>query len=382
MTGHILKSGANSWELKFDLPRDADGKRKLRYVSFKGSKKAAAARLVELVDSVNKGTFTDTNKITVEQHVRARLDLWKALGEISPKTAERYGELLDRQIAPFIGAKLLQRLTTIDVETWHAQLRVSGRANGGGISNRTIGHAHRLLSKAMQEGVKHGLLSKNVAALQGAPQLSEEEEEAIILTPDQLKALPSQLAGRAMYPRAMVAVFTGLRRGELLALRWRNVDLEEKWLKVAEALERTRQGLRAKPPKSKKGRRTISLPDIVVDVLREHRTTLLERRMKLGLGAMPADALVFPNDLFEFYDPHTLSQRWRLFANDHGLTGITWHSLRHTHASQLIAAGVDVVTVSRRLGHASVEITLRVYSHLFEKTDQKAADAINAATTV
>jgi integrase len=185
---------------------------------------------------------------------------------------------------------------------------------------------------------------------------------------------------RAMYARAITSLFTGLRRNEMLALRWRNTDLDAKVIRVREALEETRGGVRVKLPKTKAGRRDVSLPEIVVDALRDHRRQQLEFRMALGVGKLPEDALVFPAPLKGGYQsPRAFSKEWARLAKSIGFEGISFHALRHTHVSQLIDAGIDIVTISKRLGHAKPDITLRIYAHLFTKADTKAADAINAA---
>jgi integrase len=155
------------------------------------------------------------------------------------------------------------------------------------------------------------------------------------------------------YPKAVMALFTGLRCGELLALRWRNVDLDDaREIKVREALEETKaHGVRFKATKTKSGLRDISLPDIVVETLRDHRRGQLEMRMAMGLGKVPADALVFPAVDGGPQAPRQLSGDWREVRAAAGVPDVTWHALRHTHASQLIAAGtVDIVTISKRLG--------------------------------
>ena len=183
-----------------------------------------------------------------------------------------------------------------------------------------------------------------------------------------------------MYAQAIVALFTGMRLGEVLALRWLNVDLDGKVIRVREALEETKaHGLQVKAPKTRAGRRDIGLPDIVVDALRDHRRQQLELRMALGAGKMPVDALVFPTLEGGHQAPSDASRAWGLVADGLGMPEITFHGLRHTHASQLIDAGVDIVTISKRLGHASPDVTLRVYAHLFRRDDDKAAAAINAA---
>ena len=151
-------------------------------------------------------------------------------------------------------------------------------------------------------------------------------------------------------------------------------------IRVREALEETKKhGIRFKAPKTKGSRRDITLPDVVVDVLREHRKAQLELRFALGLGKLEDDALVFSTLDGGPIAPDAFSAEWRDVADAIGLAGVPLHSLRHTHASQLIDSGVDVVTISKRLGHASPAITLKIYAHLFRKDDGKAAEAINAA---
>jgi integrase len=382
MTGHIRRRGERSWELKFDIGRDErTGKRITQFHSFKGTKKEAQFKLAELIASVGKGYYVSRSHITVAEHVAARIDLWVSRDDITPKTAERYRELLVNQIAPHIGAKALQKLKPIDIEQWHATLKTTGRKDGqGGLSARTIRHAHRLLSKALKEGMRHEVVARNVAAVEQPPKA--EDEEITVLDADQVKLLVERLRGRAMYPRAVTALFTGIRRGELLALRWSYVDLEaaDKHITVGEAIEETKaDGIRFKTPKTKNGVRDVSLPDIVVDALRDHRRQQLEMRVALGLGKLPDDALLFSKLDGSPQSPRAFSKEWADVAASIGMPEITFHALRHTHASHLIDAGIDVVKISRRLGHASPAITLRVYAHLFRKRDDKSSAAINEA---
>lgn len=172
-----------------------------------------------------------------------------------------------------------------------------------------------------------------------------------------------------------------MRRGEVLALRWLNIDLDSKVIRVREALEETKaHDIQIKVPKTKAGRRDLSLPIIVVDALRDCRKQQIELRMALGAGKLPDDALVFPAPLKGGYQsPRAFSKEWAKIAKSIVMPEVTFQALRHTHASQLIDAGVDIVTISKRLGHASPNITLKVYAHLFRKDDSKASDAIDAA---
>jgi integrase len=245
----------------------------------------------------------------------------------------------------------------------------------GGVAARTIGHAHRVLSKALGDAAKNDIITRNVAKAEPAPKIAAAD---VVIVRD-VPGLIDKLQGSRLRVPAMLALFTGMRLGEVLALRWNCADLDRKVVLVREALEQTKaHGIRFKAPKSKAGRRDITLPDIVVGILREHRKATLELRMQLGAGRLPDDAPLFATIDGKPLSPIAVSGDWRRFAESIDMPEITFHALRHTHASQLIDAGVDVVTVSRRLGHANPNITLAVYAHLFQKDDGKAATAINA----
>jgi integrase len=379
MSGHIRRRGERSWELKYEAGTDPHtGRRSTRFVSFKGSKREAQAKLAALITAVATDTHVEPNKITVADFVRERIDQWEASAKISAKTATRYRELAKNQIAPHIGAKVLQKLRPLDIEDWHTALRNSGRADGkGGIHPRTIGHAHRVLSKALTDAIKNRLVMSSATKLESAPKVAETE---MVIVRDLPVFLDKLKESARLYVPAMLSLFTGMRRGEVLALRWARVDLDKKMIQVREALEKTdAYGIRFKSPKSNAGRRDITLPDILVKVLQEHRKTQLELRMRLGIGKLYDTTLLFADLNDAPLSPNALSVSWNAFAQRIGMPEVTFHALRHTHASQLIDAGVDIVTISKRLGHAKPDITLRVYSHLFSNDDSKAAVAINAA---
>jgi integrase len=187
------------------------------------------------------------------------------------------------------------------------------------------------------------------------------------------------LEEHALYPIVALALATGMRRGELLALRWDDLNLDEATVSVERSLEETKAGLRFKTPKTKHGRRVISLPPSTVDVLRAHRRRQLELRVALGQGRQEPTALVFSNLEGGPLSPNNLSREWRRVAAARELPRVKFHALRHTHASALIASGLDVLTISRRLGHASPVVTLAIYEHLFRDTDREAASAIEVA---
>jgi integrase len=378
MKGHIRERSPGHWAIVIDVRDPATGKRKRKWHSFKGTKREAQIKCAELIAAVGKGDYVEPTKATVADFVRARISQWEASGEISARTAQRYRQLLENQIVPYLGTKVLRKLRPLDMEEWHTSLRNGGRVRGqGGIAARTIGHAHRLLSKALRDAASNDLVTRNVAKQKPAPKVEDNADKVIV---QDVSDLVNKLRDWRLGAVAMVALFTGMRLGEVLALRWNRVDLDAKVIQVREALEQTKaHGIRFKLAKTKAGRRNITLPDLLVDALREHRKATLELRMQLGAGRLSDDALLFGTIEGRPLSPNAVSTAWADFAEGVGIPAVTFHALRHTHASQLIDQGVDIVTISKRLGHAKPDITLRVYAHLFQKDDAKAAAAINAA---
>ena len=377
MKGHIRERSPGHWAIVLDVADPQTGKRRRKWHSFRGNKREAQKECARLITEIGQGSYVERSKETVEGFVGTRIDQWEAAGDISARTAQRYRQLLRNQIAPHLGAKALQKLKPLDIEQWHTTLKKQGRVRGqGGVAARTIGHAHRVLGKALKDAAKNDLVTRNVTKAQPAPKLADDDIVIVQDVPD----LVSKLAGTRLHVQAMIALFTGMRLGEILALRWGCVEVDRKVAKVREALEQTKaHGIRFKAPKSKAGRRDITLPDILVDVLREHRRAMLELRMQIGVGKLPEDALLFATIDGTPLSPNAISAAWADFAESIEMPDVTFHALRHTHASQLIDQGVDIVTISKRLGHSKPDITLRIYAHLFRKDDSKAAAAINAA---
>jgi integrase len=186
-----------------------------------------------------------------------------------------------------------------------------------------------------------------------------------------------QLEGRTLRPIVSFLLGTGARRGEALALRWKDIDFEKGVVSIERSLEQTKAGLRIKAPKTKNGRRKISISPWLVAELRAHRARQQERRLSLGQGRAPEDSLVFARWDGATRAPHWLTQKFAL-AMVALKIDCTLHGLRHTHVSQLIAAGLDVLTISRRIGRASAAITLSVYGHMFGNTDARAAEIMEA----
>jgi integrase len=375
--GHIRRRGEGSWEIKFDLGRNpVTGKRETRYHSFKGTRRQAQAELVRLSAEAIKGVYVDASGETISQF----LDRWDrdwASHHVSLKTVERYRQLIANQIKPHLGAMLVQKVKPVHLNALYSKLKESGGIEGAPLAALTVGHAHRLLRRVFGHAVQWGVIIQNPAAVVHPPRVQQGEIE--IIREDEIRLVLNALRDRnlPLYTIATVALATGARRGELLALRWKDVDLDAGKLRVEQSLEQTKAGLRFKPPKSKHGRRTITIPPAVVADLRAHWKATQEQRLTFGIGRSTSTDLVFTMWDGSPRKPNALTNDWLRASMVTGRR-INLHALRHTHASSLIAAGVDILTISRRLGHANPKITLDVYGHLYGNTDDKAAAAVEA----
>jgi integrase len=372
--GSIQRRGKHSWRLRFDEGVDAAGRRKTLSFTFKGRRQDAQRELTRLMGASDAGTLPEPSKTTVAEYLRKWLDGPHGL---SPKTAERYRQLVEMQIIPHLGNRVMQRLKPHEVKDWHDTLLKSGGKGRRALSSRTVGHAHRVLHRALEIAVETEMLARNVAGVISPPKVEEADIE--ILNEDQISIVTDKLVGHPLYEIVVLDLATGMRRGEILAVRLSDIDLDRATVRIERSLEETREGLRFKPPKTKHCKRTISLPPNAVATLREHRRKLLETRMAVGLGKPDADTLLFGELDGSPRRPDQLSWLWRSACKSLKLPMVSFHALRHTHASALIAAGLDVVLISRRLGHGSPHVTLRVYGHLFKRDDRAAAHAIEVA---
>ena len=316
----------------------------------------------------------DPSKATVAEFIE-RWDRDWASVNVGAKTLERYRQILKLYVVPHIGAVRVQKLRPVHLNELYAKLLRTGGHEARPLSARTVGHVHRVIHRALGHAAMWGVVTQNVASVVGPPPVPE--TEITILSEDQIGATLRFLEGRTLRPIVAFLIGTGARRGEALALRWKDVDFEKRIVRIERSLEQTKGGLRFKSPKTKHGRRNVAISPWLVAELRTHRTRQQERRLSLGMGRAPEDSLVFARWDGSTRAPHWLTQKFAL-AMDALKIDCTLHGLRHTHVSHLVASGLDVLTISRRIGHASPTITLSVYGHLFANTDARAAEIMEA----
>jgi integrase len=375
MKGHVRERGKGNWYAVLSVNDPQTGKRKVKFHSLPGckGKRQAETECARIVQEMTGGTYVDASRVTIADF----LDKWDAdyaAQNVTPKTRERYVQLMKNQTKPNIGAIQLQKLRPAHLSELYAKLLKSG------LSARTVNHVHRLLHRTLWQAAAWEIVKQNVATSVEPPKAGQ--AAVVILSSDQVAAVMKGVTGRTLRPIVALALATGARRGELLALRIGDFDQAANTIRIERSLEQTKAGLRFKPPKTKHGRRTVSLPPFAAAELRAHMVRMQELRLSLGMGRAGDDDLLFPRwDTGKVRAPHWLTQKFAQLMEYLNIKGVTFHSLRHTHASQLIASGMDVLTISRRLGHGSPAITLSVYGHMFTNTDARAAEITEGMVT-
>lgn len=364
MNGSIRRRSKGSWQITIDLGFDAAGKRRRKYASVKGNKGAAQKRLRELLTSLDKGMALDSTKATVGEFLERWLTDY-AETNTSPRTVMGYREKVRNYLYPYLGHFPLAKLTPQHVQNLYSEML------GRGLSARTVVLAHRILREALKHAVKWGLLMRNVCDAVDPPKPQNREMAALdaVGVEKFLDSAASTRYGAVFF----LALYTGMRRSELLGLRWTAVDLNAKTVSVVETLQRILgKGMMTLQPKTAKSRRLVNLPPAAAALLSGLRTKQQDIRQTLGLEWRESD-YVFSLPDGRPYSPDKVSLAFADVIKKAGLPHIRLHDLRHTHATMMMAQGVNPKTVAERLGHASVVITLDTYSHVLPGLQEEAA---------
>lgn len=272
--GTIQSRSPGSYRIRYSLGSDpVSGKRRWVTATVRGTKKDAERELTRRLRTVDTGEHVDPSRMTVADWLKLWLASTKT--EVSPKSHERYAEIVRCYLTPTLGPVGLQRLTPSDIQRAY---NAFGERNP---SPRTRRHIHRILKSALARAVEQQALARNPAdALKRLPKV--ERKPIVALTVEQSQRLLSAIRHTTTYWPVMLALATGLRRGEILALRWRNVDLATGALRVVQSLEQTKAGLRFKSTKSEKGR-GVALPSFAIAELRRHKQAQAETLLALGV---------------------------------------------------------------------------------------------------
>lgn len=372
MRGHIRKRGKHSWTVYIYKGRDESGRRRYDTSTVRGSRDDAEAECTRLLRDLDTGSYVEPSRMTVEDLLLKWLD--SARMSVAPKTFERYEEIVRKHLIPTLGSRLLTKLRALHIEAYYAEALATGRCNKrGGLSAQTVLHHHRVLRKALQKAVKWQLLTRNPAADVDPPR--PERRQMQTLESDDTAQLLAAARRTRLYVAIVLAITTGMRRGEILALRWSDIDWQNRALSVRRSLEQTRKGgLRFKEPKTGRGR-LIALPPLTVTALKQHRARQAARRLQLGAVFQDQD-LVCEAGEGSPWSPVAVTSAFRKLIAKLDLPRVRLHDLRHSHATHLLREGVHPKVVSERLGHSKVGVTLDTYSHVLPTLQQEAAQRV------
>jgi len=373
MKGHIYKRSKDSWTIVYDLTVDSvTGKRRQKSQTVKGTKRDAERALREVLLSLERGAYVKPNKITLGEWLRQWLKDYVSMNT-TDRTQESYTSIVERHLIPSLGKVTLTDLQPLHIQSYYAEKLNKGRADGkGGLSARSIVYHHRILSNSLDYAVKMGIVVRNVVKLIQPPRVAKVTMNT--LSPEEVTKFLDAARETDYYVYFATLLYTGLRRGELLALRWRNLDLESTALTVVETAYKLGNGNYViKEPKTTQSRRTVTLPPSLVELFKVYRADQELLRIQLGVS-LNADDFVFIRPDGSPINPNAVTLAFRRIIKKAMLTSIRIHDLRHTHATLMLKAGVHPKVVSERLGHANIGITLDIYSHVLPGMQEAAAE--------
>jgi integrase len=334
------------------------------WTTVKGTKKEAETRLAEMLHQIDTGSYIRPGKTTVGDFLQKWLgDYGRA--NLQPKSFERYQSIVNKHLIPALGdIKLLQLKPEHLQKHYVAQL-------GAGLSPSTVRYDHVVIHKALQTAIKWGVVPHNVADGVDIPRSRHREMQ--VWDKAEMSRFLEAVKTTPYYAMFYLALFTGMRRSELLALRWQDIDFSGGEVSVNRGLLQLEDGsFMFTEPKSAKSRRTIALPPSSLEVLQEHKSKIVSNRLMIDLPLKERD-LIFSTIDGKPLRPNTVSRAWTILATRAGVKVIRFHDARHTHATLLLQAGVNIKVVQERLGHAGIQITLDTYCHVTPGMQKDAA---------
>lgn len=305
--------------------------------------------------------------ITLARFMRTRW-LPAREGRLRPTTFYRYRQMTELYVLPHLGRVPLRRLTITHLQGLYAELRTNGRQDGKPLAAKTVLNAHQVLRTALGDAERQGLVARNVARSMD-PACYGTAPEQRCWNQDELRAFLRVTKEHRLGPALWLTAMTGMRRGEVLGLRWSDIDVPGERLSLQRSVTCTSYKVHTTPTKTRTSRRPIDLDQRTIGVLAEWRAAQAEE-----LGGEQRDGVVFTRENGRPVHPHVLSQTFERLHTKAGLPKVRLHDLRHTHATLLLKAGVPLKVVSERLGHASPAFTMAVYQHVLPGMQRDAAD--------
>jgi integrase len=382
-----IERSPGTWRLRIETGRDAQRRRLFSYETVHGNEEAAARRRFEILNANEQGNWAQPDKLTLAGMLARPADdprgfgRWTAqrlaIGQITLKTAENYQRIFDAYVLPALGGKRLQEIAGADVQALYTRLMTAPPARK--LSASTVLHVHRILVGFFGSCRRARLIGLNPMETVEAPKRARRDGPPRALDDAGIERMLDVIAGHELLaPLTIVALATGMRRGELCGLRWRDVDLSGGRINVAgQIVSHEDRSLEWRAPKSRAGTRRVSIGADVCDMLRARRRAAAEAGLRTGRGgAALDDAYVFPrSENGDPINPDYLTRWFQRVCRRHGLP-IGFHGLRHTHITALLrrVGREGAKAVSQRVGHSDISTTLSVYQSVFEDDERELAD--------
>lgn len=382
---HFRQRG-NSWSVVIDIGYDEEtGKRKQKWISGK-TKKEVKEKAIKILNQVNEGTYIEQSSLTLKDYLKNWLNDY-AKTNTAPKTYEGYEHIINIHIIPTIGHLTLDKLKPLHIQKYYTEKLKSGRIDGsGGLSAQSVLHHHRLLKEALQQAVKWQLIVRNTADAVEPPK--PDRYEMSILDAEQIKLLLNELNTLMLdenigyyAPPIIFGIYTGMRRGEILGLREKDINFENKTAAVCQTLQRVDGiGLFFKDPKTPKSRRSVSLSSSLLEMIQKVKLSNAKNKLKAG-PVYQDNGLIFCQPNGKPIEPSELGRVFSKLLKQCNLPKVRLHDLRHTHASLMLQQGVHPKIVSERLGHSTIGITLDIYSHVLPNMQEEAVNKLDELIT-
>lgn len=370
MAGQIIKRGERTWLVRIFLGRDANGKQMFHRKTIHGTKKDAETYRNKVARDRDMGTFVEPAVLAVKDY----LDRWlqtAARPRLRERTFADYSELLKRYVRPALGEKRLCDVRPLDIQSLYASMLDRG------LSARSVRYTHAVLSSALKQAVRWNMLAQNPAAKVELPRESRKEMKA--LTAEETERFLKAAKGDRYYILFALALATGMRPEEYLALQWKDIDLECGTIIVQRALvwHRKGGGWTFTAPKTTRSRRSIPLPESLSGFLKAHRRLQSEARFKAGATYQNNDLVFATRGGTPILPRNLLLRHFKPILTAAKLpSSVRLYDLRHTCATLLLAANEHPKVVSERLDHASVTLTLDTYSHVLPTMQQAATEKL------
>ena len=364
----IRKSGKRSFEITVEGERDPlTGRRNRAYKTVSCSEKEAKKIMRRMITDMEQNKIVKKNHKTVEEWMEEWLDLY--LPNVEQTTRVGYKTKIRCYINPYIGDIQISSL-----RAEHVQKMVNGMLDKG-LSPKNIRDTFNNINAAMKKAVVLRYIPYNPCEGVVLPKLKKHRSK--VYDNEMIHTLLDIAEGTDMYLPILLGALLGLRRGEMLALRWDNVDLKNKVIHIISNMVNGEDGIIIKAPKSEAGIRDLVIGDLVVEELKKARLKYMEDALSYGRGFQNLNFVIRQEDGSPLH-PDSMTRKWSRFLKDHDLPHIRLHDLRHSHATALIQAGVNPRVVQQRLGHSDVNITLNTYTHVLPEMDIDAAEKLDA----